>query len=57
MKKGVVIKEIFYFLSALLLLAVLVELVFPGLFILFFNFAFLTALWLISALFALLYVC
>jgi len=56
MKKGVIVKEFFYFLSALLLLAVLVELIFPGLFVLFFNLAFLTALWLISALLSLLYV-
>lgn len=56
MKKVVIIKELFYFFSALLLLACLVELIFPGLFILFFNLAFLTILWLSSALLALLYV-
>ena len=56
MKKVIVIKESFYFLSALLSLAALIEIVFPGLFTLFFNLAFLTALWLISALLSLLHV-
>jgi hypothetical protein len=56
MKRNVIFKELFYFFSTLLGLAFLVEIVFPGLFILFFNLAVLTACWLISALLTLLYV-
>ncbi|MDD2680516.1 MAG: hypothetical protein PHE20_00250 [Patescibacteria group bacterium] len=56
MKKNIIFKEFFYFFSALLALAFLVEIIFPGLFILYFNLAFLTVAWLISALLTLLYV-
>lgn len=56
MKKNIIFKELFYFFSTLLVLVFLVELIFPGLFILYFNLAVLTACWLVSALLTLLYV-
>lgn len=43
------IEEIFYFFSALLLLGAVIELFFPGLFVLYFNVVFLIAGWLVAA--------
>jgi hypothetical protein len=49
------IVESFYFITALLFLGLLVELIFPGLFQLYFNSAFLASLWLINAFLLILY--
>jgi hypothetical protein len=56
MKRNIIFKELFYFFTALLALAFLVEIIFPGLFILYFNLAILTGCWLTSVLLILLYV-
>jgi len=56
MKKKLIFQELFYFFSTLLLVAFLVEIIFPGLFILYFNLPILIIFWLISALLILLYV-
>jgi hypothetical protein len=49
------IVESFYFITALLLLGLIVELILPGLFQLYFNSAFLAFLWLINVLLLILY--
>lgn len=48
-------EEFFYFLTALLFLGLLVELILPGLFQLYFNSAFLAFLWLTNSFFLILY--
>lgn len=50
------IHESLYFLSALLVLGALFELIFTGLFLLYFNVAFLASLWLAILLLSLIYV-
>lgn len=54
-KLHLLIEESFYFLTALLFLGLIVELILPGLFQLYFNSAFFVFLWLINALFLILY--
>lgn len=46
--------ESFYFFSLVLFVGALTEIIFPGLFRLYFNFAFLAAAWLASLIFSLL---
>ncbi|PKM88070.1 hypothetical protein CVU83_02210 [Candidatus Falkowbacteria bacterium HGW-Falkowbacteria-2] len=55
-KISVIVKEAFYFFSALLVLGAIVETLFPGLFSLFVNAALIAAGWLISLILLLLYV-
>lgn len=53
---ALLMKEAVYFLSGLLLLGAVWELIFPGLFLLYFNVAFIAGLWLAAILACLLYV-
>lgn len=50
------IKESLYFFSALLIIGAAVEFIFPGLFVLYFNVAFLAVIWLALLLLSLIYV-
>jgi len=52
-KQKLIVEEFFYFLSSLLLAGLLVELIFPGLFILYFNVSLLAALWLLNLIYLL----
>lgn len=56
MKRDTILKEAFYFFSSLLGLAFLIELVFPGLFILYFNLSIITIAYLALIILILLYV-
>lgn len=53
---ALLMKELVYFLSGLLLLGAAWELIFPGLFLLYFNVALVAGLWLVAVLAGLLYV-
>ncbi len=50
------IRESLYFFSALLILGAALEYIFPGLFVLYFNVAFLAAIWLAVLILSLIYV-
>ncbi len=54
--KAQLIRESLYFFSALLILGAVFEYLFPGLFVLYFNVAFLAALWLAILILSIIYV-